>query len=400
MKKRLRIVLKVLAVLAVCAVLFFFYMLRFAPHPIKLYGADGRVKFGYDRIQHKWLVNEYQAHELDTDGPHIFRDSKEIVYVKGVKNKFRIERQKYNTLPDSLTCYVSQRDSFRFKLQHSYKVDTGVYPMPERMFVLSDIEGNFSGFKGLLVGNKITDSNLNWIYGNGHMVLIGDMVDRGTEVTQCLWLIYKLEQEAAAQGGKVHYILGNHEVMNFHGNAKYVEGKYLELIRRRKMLYHELYAPNTELGKWMRSKNLVEQIGDIIFVHGGISQQVSGEGFTIDEMNRLAHQYIDTRHSDIPDSRARMLMGRGGIIWYRGLVTAYGIQKVNQNAVDIITENMHCKRIAMGHTVVQDISFDFDGKVIRTNVRHAVREPGALFIENGKFYRTDTKGNREEMDSD
>jgi hypothetical protein len=375
-------------------------MLRFAAHPIKLYGSDGKVKFGYDRIQHKWLFNEFQAHELDTDGPHIFRNTNEILYVKGIKNKFRIVRQQFSTLPDSLTCYVSANDSFRFKLQTDYKGDSSVYPMPQSMFVLSDIEGNFAAFKGLLVGNKITDSNLNWIYGNGHMVLIGDMVDRGTEVTQCLWLIYKLEQEAAAHGGKVHYILGNHEVMNFHGDARYVKGKYLELIRRRKMLYHELYAATTELGKWMRSKNVVEQIGDIIFVHAGISQKVSRQGFTIQEMNTLAHRYMDVKHTDIPDERARMLLDRGGLLWYRGLVTAYGIQKVNQKAVDIITENMHCKRIAMGHTVISDISFDFNGKVIRTNVRHAVREPGALFIENGRFYRTDTKGNKEELKAD
>src|SRR5690606_26813286 len=141
--------------------------------------------------------------------------------------------------------------------------------------------------KDLLTGNGVVDEKLNWIYGNGHLVLVGDFVDRGTEVTQCLWLIYKLEQEALQSGGKVHYILGNHEVLNFHGDARYVTGKYLEFIRRRKMLYAQLFAPDTELGKWMRSKNTIEQIGDILFVHGGIGPEVAEKGYTVPQMNTI-----------------------------------------------------------------------------------------------------------------
>ena len=83
---------------------------------------------------------------------------------------------------------------------------------------LVNIEGNYYSFVNLLIGNKITDNNLNWIYGTGQLVLNGDMVDRGEYVTQVLWLIYKLEQEASAAGGHVHFILGNHEAMNLEGN--------------------------------------------------------------------------------------------------------------------------------------------------------------------------------------
>jgi len=50
------------------------------------------------------------------------------------------------------------------------------------------------------------------------LVLVGDCVDRGQEVTQVLWLIYKLEIAAKNKGGSVHFVLGNHEIMNFQGN--------------------------------------------------------------------------------------------------------------------------------------------------------------------------------------
>ncbi len=45
----------------------------------------------------------------------------------------------------------------------------------------------------------------------------GDMFDRGDQVTECLWLVYALEETAKAAGGYVHFILGNHELMNLQG---------------------------------------------------------------------------------------------------------------------------------------------------------------------------------------
>ena len=82
------------------------------------------------------------------------------------------------------------------------------------MFVLSDIEGEFAAFKSLMQGNGIMDQNYKWTFGDGHLVICGDLFDRGNRVTEYLWLLYKLEDEAKAQGGYVHVILGNHDIMN------------------------------------------------------------------------------------------------------------------------------------------------------------------------------------------
>jgi len=56
----------------------------------------------------------------------------------------------------------------------------------------------------LLQVNGVIDHALNWSYSSGHLVLIGDMVDRGNNVVPLLWLIYKLEGEAKLAGGDVH----------------------------------------------------------------------------------------------------------------------------------------------------------------------------------------------------
>ena len=47
------------------------------------------------------------------------------------------------------------------------------------------------------------------------MVFLGDLFDRGNDVVRTLWFIYRLEREARKQGGAIHVVLGNHEIMTF-----------------------------------------------------------------------------------------------------------------------------------------------------------------------------------------
>ena len=85
-----------------------------------------------------------------------------------------------------------------------------------------DVEGNFSALRKLLQANKIITEDFNWQFGKGHLVLIGDFFDRGEQVTELLWFIYSLEEKAKDAGGYVHFILGNHEIMNLSADLRYV----------------------------------------------------------------------------------------------------------------------------------------------------------------------------------
>jgi hypothetical protein len=50
-----------------------------------------------------------------------------------------------------------------------------------------------------------------WQFGQGHLVILGDSVDRGRDVFAVLWRLYGLAGQASATGGAVHVVLGNHE---------------------------------------------------------------------------------------------------------------------------------------------------------------------------------------------
>ncbi len=103
---------------------------------------------------------------------------------------------------------------FSLRLKQHLNNEPSEYERPSKIFVVSDIEGNFQSFCKLLMKNRVIDKYLNWRFDDGHLVIVGDCFDRGDQVIECLWLIYMLEEMALNDGGKVHFILGNHEIMN------------------------------------------------------------------------------------------------------------------------------------------------------------------------------------------
>jgi hypothetical protein len=136
------------------------------------------------------------------DGPHVFYKGGKIV-VKSVVIEDTIPVGRKSVYKDKsdilLTCNIPETgDAFSFSLLDSIVLAPAVYPATmQQILVLSDIEGNFLALKTMLLGAKVMDDKFNWTFGKGHLVLIGDFFDRGVNVTECLWLIYKLEKEAA-----------------------------------------------------------------------------------------------------------------------------------------------------------------------------------------------------------
>jgi hypothetical protein len=220
------------------------------------------------------------------DGPYVFEEDEKslrVVRVRQQAGRFVLDDQRLSAKAEPLlTVHVDNaaRDSFAFRLQKKIKTPPDIYRMPAKLLAISDIEGNFDAFYSLLVGNGVMDKNYRWTFGKNHLVLVGDFVDRGANVIPVLWLIYHLEQEARKHGGFVHFLLGNHEQMNLTGDVRYVQRKYIALAQylsgeaESSEAYGFLMGDNAHLANWLRSKNVIEKIGDILFVHGGLSEGI------------------------------------------------------------------------------------------------------------------------------
>ncbi len=173
-----------------------------------------------------------QADTLD-DGPHVYwRDARNAVVFHlcdGTVETSEVDVS--DTLRFTGLC-ADSATQYRIPAQ-APAVAPADYDGAPRILALSDIHGEYDAFVDILQRAGIIDRQLRWTWGNGHVVITGDVFDRGTKVTECLWLIYRLEQEARHAGGRMHMVLGNHELLVLQGDNRYVRDKYLNGIARR-----------------------------------------------------------------------------------------------------------------------------------------------------------------------
>ena len=247
------------------------------------------------------------------DGPYVLYRN-DSVFVKYIQDNSGTRSVKTDSMPASMSSNINLQvntdipgKTFTVQLKQKLSEEKSEYKGVKKMLVISDIEGNFEAFRKLLQGNKVIDENFNWTFGKDHLVLVGDFVDRGKMVTEVLWLIYSLEEKAKAAGGYVHYILGNHEIMNMADELDYVNERYIQHAQLMNKPYMHLFGPNAEIGRWLATKNVAERIGNTLFTHGGISGYLNNLNIPLKELNEITRPfYTDTTYK-YPDDRLNLI---------------------------------------------------------------------------------------------
>lgn len=355
--------------------------------------------------------------QLLHDGPYLRYngDSTEVSNIYGKS----ISVRKWSKKEDiTLTVQTDQRARpLNVVLKQHLNTEPSEFTKPQKLFILSDIEGNFDQLRRLLQSNNIIDENYNWIFENGHLVLNGDMFDRGKQVTECLWLIYSLEEKAKAADGYVHFILGNHEIMNLSGDHRYANEKYRRNADKLGRSYGEIYDKNSELGRWLRTKNIIEKIGDLLFVHAGVSKEIAGLPLSIPQINDLARPFYDrdTLATKSGNTMLALLFNtKEGLspFWYRSYYLDQEVKVyIRKNGPDILTKTpvrvidnvlkkFDVNRIVTGHTIVEEgsmITAHYGGKVINTDTHHAAGKSEALLIEDDRYSRVSISGKKEPL---
>jgi hypothetical protein len=350
-----------------------------------------------------------QVMNWNNEGPHVFYVNDSIVsvnYVRGDMEKgFSLDRKEYPR--DSarfLTCYYPLDSSrFTFSIQNDHKTPDLIYEDNNPILAISDIEGNYRRLRDFLLNSHVIDSDLNWTFGNGHLVLVGDFVDRGYFVTQVLWFIYRLEQEAEKQGGRVHYIVGNHELKTMQGDYMVAAPKYYHVGTILEKQQHELYNSESVIGNWLASKNALELINGKLFVHGGIHPDVANSKLSLEELNQMirANYSKPFYPKVINDLEQLIVSSKTGPCWYRG----YFRDDLTQEEVDKGLAAFNARTIVVGHTIQRKVNRRYNGKVIGIDVQHPQdqfrylpnRRSEALLIEGGKYYRVLDTGVKEEI---
>ncbi|GAB5399205.1 MAG: hypothetical protein Aureis2KO_07900 [Aureisphaera sp.] len=365
-----------------------------------LLSENGGIHYGDNNLKMNW----------DNEGPYVFYENDSTVnvqYVKGnQKDGFYVNQEKYSTSKTiPLKCYFALDDtSFNFSIDNDIiETPMATYKDDEKILAISDIESGFKSFRDFLIHSRVIDEQLQWTFGKGHLVLVGDFVDRGFSTTQVLWFIYKLEQNAKNHGGTVHFILGNHEIKNLQGNYEAASPKYNYVSAILGKQQHNLYDSNSFLGRWLESKNTVERINGHLFVHGGVHPDVAEANMPIEEINKIVRaNYRNTFYPKRIKSTEQLLISTfKGPSWYRG----YFKDDVTFDQVQKGLDNFNAKDIIVGHTIQKKVNRQFEGKVIAIDVQHPKdyhknwpnRKSEGLLIENETYYRVLSDGQKKEI---
>jgi hypothetical protein len=264
-----------------------------------------------------------------------------------------------------------------------------------RIAALSDIHGQYDTAVRLMSQNGVIDGAGNWDFGDGHLVVVGDIFDRGDQVTELLWLIHNLQVQAREAGGRVHFLLGNHETMTLEGDERYLNQKYRVTSGTTGKFYRELYGPDTYLGRWLRQLPLAITINNTAFVHGGFSRQMARHVGSIDRINKLYRTHlIDAEDMDeaTEETRMSLLHGRLGPLWYRGY---FQREEFSNRDLSYVLRRLDVDRIIVGHTSFTAIQSYFDDRVIAVDSSIKFGGKGELLlIEDEQLSRGTIHGRR------
>ncbi len=231
-----------------------------------------------------------------------------------------------------------------------------------RVVAIGDVHGAYDNLVVILQRAQLIDAETHWIGGEATLVQTGDLFDRGLQVREVMDLLMRIQNEAAAAGGQVIVLLGNHEGMNLTGFYRDVNPDVYAAFadnkskKRRKSAfarfqrywrdsvtaagdasqpltgeikqqwmtahplgrveYTEAIGPDGVYGKWLRTLPIAVVIDDVLFIHGGVGPALAG--MSVEEINQRAADemaaYDSAREYLVENGLMPSTMGLGAMV--------------------------------------------------------------------------------------
>lgn len=190
------------------------------------------------------------------------------------------------------------------------------YPQPSRVVSIGDLHADPVALVSILLFEHLIDEQGDWIGGDAHLVVLGDILHRGPNSRFCLDLLRRLTRQARAVKGRVHVLNGHHEMMVTQGDffrysalsdeqaysdfalpadpARLAENlenfrihrslvyafvsrrevrervEVMELVRRKQGYHRAMTQIDSPYAQDLRSRNTILKIGKTLYVHAGL----------------------------------------------------------------------------------------------------------------------------------
>jgi Calcineurin-like phosphoesterase len=236
-----------------------------------------------------------------------------------------------------------------------------------RIVAIGDLHGDLSSATRALRLAGAIDADHAWAGGPLVVVQTGDEIDRRDDDRAVLDEIQSLKAQAAAAGGALVALLGNHEIMNASMDFRYVTpGGFAAFSAFADASAAEAgrasaFHPGGRYATLLADRPLFAKVGDTVFVHGGILPKHVRYG--LDRMNDEVDAWLLGRRAAPPTP----LVAEDGPLWTRAYSTTS--EEPDCNALDEALSAVGAKRMVVGHTVQPSgISNACQGRVWRIDV--------------------------------
>jgi hypothetical protein len=231
------------------------------------------------------------------------------------------------------------------------------FPAAERVVAVGDLHGDLASTREALRLAGAIDSADRWVGKNLVLVQVGDQLDRGDDEPEILRLLERVTAEAREQGGAVHVLNGNHEIMNAAGDLRYVTEDglrdYASVPPSAKLPPNvpaeargraAAFSPGSELSRKLAERNTVAIVGDTLFAHAGVLPKHVRYG--IGRINDEVRRFFRGELAGLPE----VVGSDDAPVWTR----VFGGPTTSPEAcreLDAVLSALSVKRLVVGHTV-------------------------------------------------
>jgi Calcineurin-like phosphoesterase len=169
-------------------------------------------------------------------------------------------------------------------------------PFTRPVYIIGDVHGHLKKLVKLLQDAQLIDAKHSWKAGTASLWFVGDFVDRGPEGIAVLDLVMRLQAEAAAAGGSVASLLGNHEMLllaayRFGRRSTGLGSNFLGRWKQNGGNRKDLASLTLRHLDWMASLPAMALVDDYLLVHADAPFYIKS-GHSVEEVNAAINKLL------------------------------------------------------------------------------------------------------------
>ncbi len=249
---------------------------------------------------------------------------------------------------------------------------------------IGDVHGDLAAARAALRLAGASGDDGHWRGAGLVVVQVGDLIDRGDDDRRVLDWFEQLAAEAERAGGSLHWLNGNHELMNVAGDLRYASetslAAFADVVPTRQAMALgavpprvrgrlAAFLPGGTYARRLAAHPCVLVVGDTVFAHAGLS---SGDAEGVARLNNGVSRWMRGESASPPPEA----QAQDGPLWMR----QFGEDEPSAAAcarLERILAGLHARRLVVGHTAQDEgIAPACAGRLYRIDVGLSQHRPG------------------------